>query len=306
MTIPTLGTLTEACLRDAWDHEAHSFPPWLAQNLDALADVVGIPLELEGAEVAVDTYAADILARNALNDDLVLIENQLEGTDHSHLGQVMTYLAGLDAKIVIWIAAEFRDAQLSAVHWLNEHTVDPFAFFAVKVKVVRIGNSPLAPVFEIVARPNRWERQLQVVAQESRTLSEIGQFRKEFWTRYLDRHPEELADGPAGGYSNRWRTVPEANLIVSYFVSKKSVGLFIRGQRGAQDEEVYVALKPHSDYLMSRTTAEFEAGGGYFFVLDHPTDMTDRTQWDTAADWLHDKLGLYTQALQELESDHAA
>ena len=84
MSIPSLGTLIESDLRDAWTHEAQSFTPWLAENLDALAHVIGIPLELEGQEVAVDTYSADILARNPQNDDLVLIENQLEGTDHSN------------------------------------------------------------------------------------------------------------------------------------------------------------------------------------------------------------------------------
>src|SRR5690349_12439656 len=113
--IPVLGTLVQVPLRDAWNHEAHSFTPWLAQNLDLLAEVIGIPLEFTGREVAVDNFSADILARNPLDDSVVLIENQLESTDHSHLGQIMTYLAGLHAHTVIWIAANFQEAHLSAV-----------------------------------------------------------------------------------------------------------------------------------------------------------------------------------------------
>ncbi|WP_172820809.1 hypothetical protein [Cyanobium sp. NIES-981] len=133
MTSPTnnLGTLESVDLREAWSHEAHSFTPWLAENLDRLSQAIGIPLELEGQEVSVSTFSADILARNPQDDGLILIENQLEITDHNHLGQILTYLAGLEAKIVVWIAKEFPDPHLSAVRWLNDHTVEPLSFFAV-------------------------------------------------------------------------------------------------------------------------------------------------------------------------------
>ncbi len=107
MTNPELGVLTDVDVRLAWAHEAHSFTPWLAQHLDALAVVIGIPLELEGREVSVETFYADILARNPQDGSLVLIENQLEATDHGHLGQIMTYLAGLEAETVVWVATSF-------------------------------------------------------------------------------------------------------------------------------------------------------------------------------------------------------
>ena len=90
-----LGTLKNVNLREAWSHEAQDFTPWLADNLDRLSAAIGIPLELEGQEVSVDSFSADILARNPQNDSRVLIENQLEQTDHTHLGQILTYLAGL-------------------------------------------------------------------------------------------------------------------------------------------------------------------------------------------------------------------
>lgn len=146
-----------------------------------------------------DKFSADILARNPHDDSLVLIENQLENTDHNHLGQIMTYLAGLEVRTVIWIAAGFQEAHLSAVRWLNDNTIDPFAFFAVKVKVVHIGNSPLAPVFEVLERPSQWERQLHALAKETRALTSIGQLRVDFWSHYLQRYPEEIKYGPAGG-----------------------------------------------------------------------------------------------------------
>jgi hypothetical protein len=151
MTDIRFDRLVDLPLREAWKHEAHEFTPWLAQNIDHLSEAIGVPLELTGTEVAVETFSADILARNPMNDSIVLIENQLEMTDHTHLGQIMTYVAGLEAQTVIWIAPSFREPHLSAIRWLNEHTADGFAFFAIKARVVRIGDSPFAPIFEVVA-----------------------------------------------------------------------------------------------------------------------------------------------------------
>ena len=135
MTDVRFDRLSDVALRDAWKHEALGFTPWLAQNIDHIAEAVGRPLELTGTEVPVDSFSADILARNLQDDSVVLIENQLEPTDHTHLGQIMTYLAGLEAQTVIWVAPKFREPHLSAIRWLNQHTADGFSFFAVTVVV---------------------------------------------------------------------------------------------------------------------------------------------------------------------------
>ena len=168
----------------AWSHEAYDFTPWLAENLERLSVELGLELELEGQEVDVGSYRADIVARVPQTDDRVLIENQLEFADLQHLGQVLAYLAGLEAKIVVWIAKGFRDEHISAIRWLNEHTVDPFAFFAVQVGVVQIGNSELAPVFEVLERPTEWDRQVQEAGQ-SGELTEIGKLNLRLLGTYL-------------------------------------------------------------------------------------------------------------------------
>ncbi|WP_204140912.1 hypothetical protein [Halomicronema sp. CCY15110] len=301
MTIPTLGALTEVDLREAWNHEAHSFTPWLAANLDALTAKIGIPLELEGQEVPVETFAADILARNPLDDSLVLIENQLEGTDHTHLGQIMTYLAGLDAHTVVWVAKDFREPHLSALKWLNDHTVEPFAFFAVKVKAVRIGDSPIAPVFEVMVRPNHWERQLQAIAQETRQMSNLGQFRKEFWTDYVNRFPDEQARGQADAASSRWRVLNDIGLVVTVYLAQREVGVFIRGLRGVPSVEVYEQLAPHLDRLQAITGAE--AGPpdrGHYFVSAYKAKTPDKSQWARLTDWLHTTADTYEETLQDI------
>lgn len=302
MNIPILGSLVEVDLREAWNHEAHSFTPWLAEHLEVLSAQIGMPLELEGIEVAVDTFSADILARNTDDDSLVLIENQLEGTDHAHLGQIMTYLAGLETHTVIWIAASFREAHLSALKWLNEHTVEPFAFFAVRVRAVRIGESPIAPIFEVLSRPNHWERKLQSIAQETRPMSAIGQFRKEFWTHYLNRFPDELVHESLKGVSARWRKLAALDLIIVLYLAKDGVGIFIRGAKtNADAADVANDLGPYIDLLTERLGVGLGTSNqGYFFMSKRKAITTQKELWDELSDWLHQRADSYEAALYEI------
>ena len=298
MTNPELGVLTDVDVRLAWAHEAHSFTPWLAQHLDALAAVIGIPLELEGREVSVETFYADILARNPQDGSLVLIENQLEGTDHSHLGQIMTYLAGLEAETVVWVATSFREAHLSALNWLNEHTADTFSFFAVKVKAVRIGDSPIAPVFEVVQRPNRWDRKLQSIARETQGLSSLGQVRREFWQAYVERFPDELTWGPATAASNRWRALSNPSVVISMYVAGGGVGVFIRGQRGAPNEVTYNRLVTLTDRLTAASGGQLgNIDDAYHFQVTKTGDTSNRAVWPDLMDWLHATANAYQAAL---------
>ena len=298
MTIPELGNLEQVDLRQAWPHEARSFTPWLSENIEMLSSVIGIPLELEGQEVAVEQFSADILARNPRDDSRVLIENQLEQSDHGHIGQIMTYLAGLDVNTVIWIAAGFREPHLSAIRWLNDHTIEPFAFFAIKLSVVRIADSPMAPVFEVVVKPNTWERQLQSIAKETQSSSGVGEVRKKFWTYYLEKYPEEGQYGPANGSSNRWRPVIEAELVVSSYISKGSVGLFVRGHRGVDQKEVWNQIEPFTEELIRKTGGSITSDGSFhdFWRID----TSNESNWDEMADWLYQKSRTYENALSEM------
>tara|TARA_B100001146_G_scaffold221315_1_gene231518 strand:+ start:279 stop:1193 length:915 start_codon:yes stop_codon:yes gene_type:complete len=298
MTIPELGNLEQVDLRQAWPHEARSFTPWLSENIEMLSSVIGIPLELEGQEVAVEQFSADILARNPRDDSRVLIENQLEQSDHGHIGQIMTYLAGLDVNTVIWIAAGFKEPHLSAIRWLNDHTIEPFAFFAIKLSIVRIADSPMAPVFEVVVKPNTWERQLQSIAKETQSSSGVGEVRKKFWTYYLEKYPEEGQYGPANGSSNRWRPVIEAELVVSSYISKGSVGLFVRGLRGVDQKEVWNQIEPFTEELIRKTGGSITSDGSFhdFWRID----TSNESNWDEMADWLYQKSRTYENALSEM------
>lgn len=299
-----IGRLTDTDPRTAWAHEAHNFTPWLADNLDQLSEVIGIPLELQQApEVPVvtaqGTYRADILARDPRDDTIVLIENQLETADFAHLGQIMIYLAGLDAKIVVWIATSFGDAALSAIKWLNEHTVDPFAFFAIRLRVVRIGDSPVAPIFEVLERPNDWERRLQASIRQGGALTEIGQFRRAFWQAFLDRHPDAASWGvKVTGVSSCWLEVePPSALNVALRIASRGADVVYCGPRGGDADDFVARLSPIADRLATRLGVA--AGSTCEFKDEIWADMTDETNWPRVIDWLHDRGPAYVKALRE-------
>lgn len=147
--------------REVWETEAGDFTPWLADNLDVLAEELGLALTLTGTEVPVGDFRLDIAAQTP-DGQLVVIENQLGRTDHSHLGQLLVYASGLEAAAVVWVAPRFREEFRRALDWLNERTDTGVDFFGVEVGVVQIGTGgPRAPVFEVVARPNGWQKSVK-------------------------------------------------------------------------------------------------------------------------------------------------
>lgn len=297
-----IGRLIDISPREAWPREAGSFTPWLAANLDHIGEAIGLRMELEGVEVAVESFSADILARNLADGSLVLIENQLETTDHMHLGQIMTYLAGLDAKIVIWIAKDFREPHLSAIRWLNQHTVESFAFFAVRLRVVRIGSSLPAPIFDVLERPNGWERRLQTAVQEKREVGEVAQFRRDFWAAYAERFPEDVPNGVPAGGSNWWWRFKDSDLILSIYVSFKEVGIFLRARADADSDEAFAQLEPYKLALEKRLGTDLgKAEDLSQFSERKASDMRDRGNWPAAMDWMHQVAHkFYTSIKEEL------
>jgi len=294
MTEIAFGSLVDVPLREAWSHEAHRFTPWLAANLDRLSSVIGMPLELSGTEMRVGSFSADILARNAADDSVVLIENQLEASDHTHLGQIMTYLAGLEAQTMVWIAPSFRAEHLSAIRWLNEHTVDPFAFFAVRVRVVRISESPYAPLFEVIERPNNWDRQ---ISEKKRAVegdrSELGQHRLAFWTHFCARHPEA---GKPSAASSRWAALPGTDIVVVQYLSRTGAGVFVRPPRGASRDDLEVFVGPHIEQLVAELEARRELDLGSRLA----TDPYDQANWDQMSDWLAERTKAYQKAFARI------
>lgn len=182
----SLGRLERVSLRDVWLNEAGNFTPWLAkkENLVLLGDTIGIDLELEASEKGVGPFRADLVCRDTGTGALVLIENQLESTDHTHLGQLMTYAAGLDAVTIVWLAERFTDEHRAALDWLNEVTSARVNLFGLEIELWRIGHSPTAPKFNVVSQPNDWLK--TGTPGGGSDLSEAKAMQAEFWTAFRE------------------------------------------------------------------------------------------------------------------------
>ncbi|PJE37489.1 hypothetical protein CVM52_06915 [Pseudooceanicola lipolyticus] len=302
MTDIKFGRLEDLPLREAWKHEALQFTPWLAENIEHLSEAIGVQLELTGTEVAVETFSADILARD-LDGNVVLIENQLEQTDHTHLGQIMTYLAGLEAQTVIWIAPAFREPHLSAIRWLNEHTSDGFSFFAIKARVVRIGDSPYAPIFEVIEKPSAWERSLTQTRKDAETGKDaFSDVRTAFWTRYLERHPEAEAEGikVQRGW-NRYTRLADGDVLISVWIGEKTAGIYVRGGWGERKHSAADRLGRHADILARKLGFDTynPEPNGHLFGERLPKSYQDESNWPEIIDWMEERRKLYVAAISE-------
>ena len=152
------GKLQYLDLREAWVNEASDFTPWLADNIQVLGDVLGLELELKEREASVGNFSCDLHAVDLASGRTVIIENQLEATDHTHLGQLLTYAAGLEAAVVVWVAREIRDEHRAALDWLNRKTAADINFFAVVPRVFKIDESKPTYELQLVVSPNEWEK----------------------------------------------------------------------------------------------------------------------------------------------------
>ncbi|MFC0282880.1 hypothetical protein ACFFJB_04565 [Camelimonas abortus] len=243
-----------------------------------------------------------------MTGDVVLIENQLEASDHTHLGQILTYLAGLGAKAVIWVAREFAEPHLSAIRWLNAHTGEEFSFFAVRARVVRIGDSPLAPVFEVVERPSSWERNLTARIQSSARSSGTGDLRFAYWTHYLQRHPAAADEGAAPSRSgNLFIRIDDNPVVLSLWVGQRQCGIYLRGLKGTK-RSAAEALHPFA--------ADIETAIGRKFAEDDPdghvicerldASFNDRSNWDQMCDWMEARRNVYFAAVRAALARQAA
>ena len=180
-----LGKLERKDPREIWQREAQEFTPWLADNLTLLNEALGLEIELIQTEMPVGEFAVDIFGKEVGSDREVIVENQLGPTDHGHLGQLLTYAAGLEAKIVIWISPRFRDEHSQAVDWLNRHTTQETSFFAVELELLTIDNSAPAPHFKVVAQPSEWQKEIATERKQERSARQIAFH--EFFTDLLSR-----------------------------------------------------------------------------------------------------------------------
>ena len=230
-----LGTIKKVDLKSVWPHEALDFTKWLAEesSLALLSEAVGMDLELREVESAVGSFRADIYAADTATGAKVIIENQLEDTNHDHLGKIITYAAGKGAEVVVWVVARARDEHRQAIEWLNAHTDDEAAFFLVEIEVWSIGDFLPAPRFNVVEQPNEWARAVKA----SEGMSETDKIKLAYWTRYrevAEATPEFMKEfSPRKPAKNHWSTL-------SCESSAYHMALLIDTQGGRTGIEFYV------------------------------------------------------------------
>jgi len=187
-----LGKLTYIDdLRTIWKHEEKEFTPWLAQNISLLGESLGLDLEIVSVEHGVGAFSLDILAKDT-EGNFVAIENQLEITDHNHLGQMLTYASGVDAKTVVWISKEVREEHRKAFDWLNQITSEEMEFFAIEIQLIKIDESHPAPFFRIKSSPNDWSKEQKRKVTSAVEVTEREEYFHKFFTAILELVHKEL------------------------------------------------------------------------------------------------------------------
>lgn len=309
-----LGRLERVDLRDVWLSEAANFTPWLAadENIALLGDAIGIELEVEAQEKNVGPFRADILCKDTASSNWVLIENQLERTDHSHLGQLLTYASGLHAVTIVWIAERFTDEHRGALDWLNEVTREDINFFGLEIELWKIGDSAVAPKFNVVSKPNDWTRSIIIDPVE---LTETKKLQFDYWTEF---HKCLTARG-----SMIRGTKPRPQHWNNFSVGRSDFGLVTFAN--TRDQRIGVHLvckgehaKPHFQQLEAQKGAlEAELGPlewrplpdrkeSQIGVRRHETDPSDKQRWPDQHEWLVQTLErfhrVFSRKLQQLES----
>ena len=261
-----LARIERVDLREIWPNEAVDFTPWLADNLSQLGAALGLDLEFQEKEASVGGYSLDVLARDIGSDGEVVIENQLGTTNHRHLGQLLTYAAGFDAKVAVWIASKFREEHREALDLLNRRTGEDTQFFGVEVELWKIDGSRPAPSLKLVAYPNEWRKQGAGGAQGAQRVSDRGERYRAFFQPLVavlrDKH----------GFTNRRQVGTRSWSSFSAGVSGGGVtynASFAQGGRARVqvyidngdvewNEELFDRLEEGKEEIESKIEGEFE------------------------------------------------
>lgn len=180
-----IGKLKEVDIRNLWKHEQYDFSEWLSQseNIKILDDVLGLTLTDITKEAYVGSYRCDIFAKDESSGIKVIIENQLEASNHDHLGKIITYASGLDAEVIVWIVKQAKEEHRSAIEWLNNNTNSNINFFLIELHAYTIENSIPAPFFEVIEKPNEFIKNSKINGEQD-NLNKSQSERLEFWNRF--------------------------------------------------------------------------------------------------------------------------
>ena len=288
-----LGKLEKVNLREIWANEEYDFSVWLSkeENLKELSDTIGMEIVLEERESSVGKYSVDIYGREEGTDRKVVIENQLEDSNHDHLGKIITYASGKDAKTIIWIVKRARDEHRQAIEWLNAHTDEEVGFFLLEIEVWKIGDSPAAPKFNIVSKPNDWGKTQKV----NNGLSKAQKLQNEFWQTFAeygagnDDYSKEF--NKRKGQPQHWYDLPmgssEYHISLTCATQRKEVGIEVYIDN---NKDIYDLFFENKKELEERTGLKFnwqrlnDKKASRIKAIKK-CDITNQEEWENAFEW---------------------
>lgn len=288
-----LGTLKEITdLRSIWSHEALNFTPWVAENVDLLADAVGLDITVDETESSVGDFNVDIYASETGTDRKIIIENQLEDTDHDHLGKLITYASGKGADVLIWVVKHAREEHKAAVEWLNNHTDDKIGFFLCEIKLFQIGDSQIAPSFTVVERPNDWTKEIRKKASANPTQQQ----RLEYWQAFNDY---AFSDANFSRIFNKRK--PTTDHWMDFSIGSSACHIAVSQKRKAVDVELYInddkelfkSLFAYKDEIEKNMEMELEwkelpERKASRILIEKTVDLDDRATWPEQFDYIMD------------------
>lgn len=307
-----LGTLKSIDLRSVWNHEALDFTRWLArdENISVLADELDIDIENLKPEESAGRYSVDILAEEVNSRRKVIIENQLETTDHKHLGQLLTYASAHDASIIIWIVKDYTEEHKQAIDWFNRHMPEQISFFLVQLELWQIGNSDPAPKFNIISQPNNWAKTIKNAStQEKGNPSEL----KLLQQRFYESFKEYVNKLPVKPILNLGRTPrPQHWYDISFGTSKANISLTFNSRQGQIGCELYIKKdeaiyrKICADEVIIRTALgddiifmDLPDSAAFRIVKYYSCDPLDETKWHFYFEWLKEQAEKFQRTFKQ-------
>jgi hypothetical protein len=292
----SLAKLKKVELREGWKHEANDFTKWLAEeaNLRLLSDEIGFDIKLVQTEATVGDFHVDILAEEENTGRKMIIENQLEMTDHDHLGKIITYASGYDAGVIIWVVKDVREEHRQAIDWLNEHTDEGIEFYLLKIELWQIGDSPLAPKFEMISKPNDWAKAVKESAGRGE-LTDTKLKQLEFWNQLREYAKK-------GNTKIRFQKAnPQHWINVSIGSSDAHLSLTIRSKEGIFGVELYIPNNKDLYTQLYQNKKEIEGELNLKEEIEwmelpekkasrirvsYSGDFNDESKWEAYFDWL--------------------
>lgn len=284
-------------LREVWQDEARDFTPWLSQddNISLLADAIGLDITVDETESSVGDFSVDIFASETGTNRKIIIENQLEDTNHDHLGKLITYASGKQADVIIWVVKRAREEHRAAIEWLNNHTDEGIGFFLCEIKLYRIGNSEPAVKFEVIEKPNDWAKEVKKNESDSKTRKQ----RYDYWVAF-----EDYAFRNAQFAKSFNRRKPNMDHWMSFSVGSSTCHITVSQiqKRNELDVELYIDDDKEffKSLLNNKDSIEMDAGLSFewrelperkasrIIIVEKNVNFDDKDQWNAQFDWLID------------------